>query len=287
MRMKVTKGLVLLASAAVTTALLSPVLLRAQTAAPAPAPTSAKTWIGHAAEIEEYLKTVEIVSTTTTSVGVTHPSKATLPPGGPCRYLSFKPIAPGPYNGAMESYKSEIAAYELDKLLQLNMVPPTVEKTYKKQKGAAVMWLDGVKTFVDFPSAKNGGAPTAPPDKAEFWNHQITRAKMFDNLIGNQDPNLGNWLVDANWNLAIIDHTRALFGDTTMPHVLNHVDADLWDKMKALTIESITPALSPWMSKGDIKSIIQRRDILQKKIDELVKKNGAANVFFKDSGGGL
>ena len=30
---------------------------------------------------------------------------------------------------------------------------------------------------------------------------QITRAKMFDNLIGNLDPNLGNWLVDPEWNL--------------------------------------------------------------------------------------
>ena len=32
---------------------------------------------------------------------------------------------------------------------------------------------------------------------------------MFDNLIGNIDPNLGNWLVDPSWNLILIDLTRA------------------------------------------------------------------------------
>ena len=36
--------------------------------------------------------------------------------------------SPGPPNGYWESYKSEIAAYELDKLLGMDMVPPSVEK---------------------------------------------------------------------------------------------------------------------------------------------------------------
>ena len=30
---------------------------------------------------------------------------------------------------------------------------------------------------------------------------------MFDNLIGNIDPNLGNWLLDEEWNIILIDHS--------------------------------------------------------------------------------
>jgi hypothetical protein len=281
--MRTNKLVVLLASAAVSVALLSPVLVRAQAAPAAQASTilDGKKWIGHEAEIEDYLRNVEIVSTSATGEGVTHPQKCTLPPGGPSAFLAFKPIPPGPQNGAMESYKSEIAAYEIDKILQLHMVPPVVEKVYKKQKGAAVFWIMNTKNFNAFHT--NGGAPTAPPDKTEYWNIQLTRAKMFDSLIGNMDPNLGNWLVDDDWDLFIIDHSRSLFGDTTFVHekTINHIDSELWAKMQALTLEDLTAKLSMWMSKGDIKSIIQRRDLLGKKIADLVKKNGEANVFIK------
>jgi hypothetical protein len=269
--MRMHKVVALLASAAVSSALLS-----AQAVNPRP-------WIGHEAEIEDYLRTVEIVATGTTPEGVLHPLKCTLPPGGPTQHLNFKAIPPGLYNGAQESYKSEIAAYEIDKILHLGMVPPTVEKTYNKKKGAAVFWIEGTKNFNAFPEGKAGGAPTPPASKAEYWSIQLTRAKMFDSLIGNQDPNLGNWLVDDDWNLSIIDHSRSLFGDMNFVHEkqLNHIDSELWDKMKALTMEDLTAKLSMWMSKGDIKSILDRRDKFAKLIDALVKKNGAANVFIK------
>jgi hypothetical protein len=39
----------------------------------------------------------------------------------------LKAIRPGRQTGYWESYKSEMAAYELDKLLDLQMIPPTVD----------------------------------------------------------------------------------------------------------------------------------------------------------------
>jgi len=274
----------LLTSVIVSSALLAPALLRAQAAGTASVRELSQSapWLGHEAEIEDYLRTVEIQSTTGTGEGVTHPLKAKLPPGGPVEYLAFKNIPRGPQNGAMESYQSEIAAYELDKMLHLGMIPPTVEKVYKKTKGAAVYWIPGTKNFNEL-GAKNGGAPTAPPAKSEYWNVQIIRAKMFDCLAGNQDPNLGNWLADADWNLYIIDHSRALYSDTTFPHKLNHIDSELWDRMKLLTLPDLTAKLGPWMDKGDIKTIITRRDIMAKQIADLVKKAGGdeSKVFVK------
>jgi hypothetical protein len=270
----------LLASAALMLVGLAPALVRAQDAA---AVRNPRPWLGHEQEYEDYLRNVEILSTTATGEGVTHPQKATLPPGGLTPYLAFKPIIEGPQNGGMESYRTEIAAYEIDKMLQLGMVPPVVEKVYKKQKGAAVYWLVDTKNFNQVPHPA-GGAPVAPPQKQEFFSRQITRAKMFDCLIGNQDPNLGNWLIDADWNLFIIDHSRALNGDTTFPHKLNHIDRQLWDRMKALTLDQLTPPLTPWMSKGNIKSIIERRDKMTKVIADLIKSAGGdeSKVFLRD-----
>ena len=255
-----------------------PPRLGAQAPSPAAAPVSARTWIGHAAEIENYLRTVPILKLQDLSVGVTHPRKATLPPGGPMQYLAWKVIPPARYEGFWESYLSEIAAYEMDKLLELNMVPPTVEREYHSDRGAAVMWCSPTKSFKELGGK---GAPEAPPAYAALWARQIARAKMFDNLINNLDPNLGNWLVDPAWNLILIDFSRCFTPGRNMEHELTRVDADLWDRMKALTDASITQAIGKLIGTGERKAILQRRDRMQEIIDKLVKERGAAYVFMR------
>jgi hypothetical protein len=239
-------------------------------------PVDAKTWIGKAAEYEDYLRAAEIVSMQDIGSGVTHPKRARLAPGGPFDSFAFKSIQPGLYEGFQESYKSEIAAYEIDKLLELNMVPPTVERKIKGETGAAIMWVKPTRSFKDM-----GGVPDAPPQYFEFFNRQMVRAKMFDDLIGNLDPNLGNWLVDPAWDLILIDHSRALTIRTMMPHALARVDAALWDRMKALTVESLTPALGKWLGRAEIGAIIDRRNKMEKEIDKLVKARGEDAVFIR------
>lgn len=241
-------------------------------------PATAKIWVGRAAEIETFLRTTPIVKIEDLSVGVTHPKKATLPPGGPVPYLAWKAIPPGRYSGYWESYLSEIAAYELDKLLQLNMVPPTVEREYKGDKGAAIMWASPTKSFKDLGGK---GAPEAPSVYAAAWAKQIVDAKMFDNLINNLDPNLGNWLVDPSWNLILIDHTRAFTGGTRMIHEMTRIDPDLWARMRALDEPTLHAAIGKWLIRGGEKTIIERRDKIQQIIDTLVKTHGADNVFIR------
>lgn len=253
--------------------------IRAQQPGASDPPQSAKTWVGHEAEIENYIRTVQIVKLADLSVGVTHPRKATLPPGGPTPFLAWKVIPAGRYEGFWENDQSEVAAYELDKLIELHMIPPTVERDYKGERGAAVMWALPTKSFREM-GAK--GAPDAPPRYAAAWARQIVKAKMFDNLINNTDPNLGNWFVDPAWNLILIDHTRAFTPGKNMIHEMTRVDADLWARMHALTEASIQTTIGKWIMRGEAKSLIERRDKMQQIIDALVKAHGEAFVFMKD-----
>lgn len=237
---------------------------------------NAKTWLERREALEDYLRTAEVVKMEDIPVGVTKPRRAYLAPGGLTDRMAWKTIRPGIYSGYWESYKSEIAAYELDKLLGLEMIPPTVERRVQGDLGAAVMWVSPIKSFKDL-----GGPPSAPADKLAAWSRQLIRAKMFDNLICNIDPNLGNWLVDPSWNLILIDHTRSFTTKKDMVHQLTRVDRELWDRMKALTVESLTPALEKWIGKREIGAMIERRDRLQGVIDKLVAAKGEAAVFVR------
>jgi hypothetical protein len=257
-----------------------PTLAFAQ-ASVAPASTAseptAKIWLDNHKELEDYLKTAKVIKLEEIGLGVTKPRRATLAPGGPIDRMAWKTIRPGIHGGFWESYKSEIAAYELDKLLGLGMIPPTVERQVNGDSGAAVMWAAPTKSFKDL-----GGPPSPPPAHLERWNRQLIRAKMFDNLIYNKDPNLGNWLVDPAWNLILIDHTRSFTNGTKMAHEMFRIDAELWERMKALTEETLTATLKDWLSKGDIREILKRRDKMAEIIAQMVKDKGEAAVFVRD-----
>jgi hypothetical protein len=237
---------------------------------------SAKSWIGREDEFEEYLEHAEVVDLEPIGIGVTNPYRARLAPGGPVDMFAWKPIRPGKYHGHYESYESEVAAYQLDRLLELGMVPVTVERRVGRNVGAACMWVSPAKSFREL-----GGPPKPPARHAKRWNIQLVRAKMFDNLIHNKDPNLGNWLVDPDWNLVLIDHSRAFTSDKRMAHKMTRVDRDLWERMKRLDEETLTAALGESLSRVKIRAILKRRDRMAQEIEELVAVKGETAVLLR------
>jgi hypothetical protein len=41
------------------------------------------------------------------------------------------------------------------------------------------------------------------------WNRQMATVKLFDELIANVDRNAGNLVITTDWQIYMIDHTRA------------------------------------------------------------------------------
>lgn len=237
---------------------------------------SAKTWMAQRAAIEEYLRTAPVGRMEAIGRGVTLPRRAYFEGRGPVDSMVWKPIQPGISRGYYESYKSEIAAYEIDKLLALDMVPPKVERRVQGDVGVAVMWVAPTTTFAD-----HGGLPKPPPAQAPAWNRQIVKAKMFQNLIGDIDPNLGNWLVDPSWNIILVDHSRALTGTDKLVHEMQSIDAALWSRITALTEADLYSALSTWIGKREVRGILERRKKMQSQVDRLVRSKGENQVFVR------
>ena len=158
-------------------------------------------------------------------IGVTKPQRATLENGS---RFAWKPLRPGYSKGFMESYKAEIAAYKLDRMLDMHMVPPIVERKHGRPDRRGGVWVENTK----------GWSVEKPPQGPEpKWSLQLTRMKMFDLLIANIDRNQGNLIYDADWHLFLIDHSRAFINKKDLKGLapLGRVDRKLWEKMQALT----------------------------------------------------
>jgi hypothetical protein len=266
----------ILRGVALATLLVAPMAARqeAQKAEAAPAApiavTGSKNWLGHEAEIEEYLRTAKVVQVKDVGMGVTHPKRAFFVPGGPVASVVFKPLPTSRASGYWESYRSEIAAYELDKLMGLGMVPPTVERKVQGEMGSAQLWVEHCTLLKD----RDPG--TAP--NVEAWNRQVYRQRVWDNLTGNIDRNQGNLLVDEAWNLILIDHSRAFTATMTMPFAMRKIDREFFEKLKGLDETTLKDHLGKLVLDGP-KPILKRRDKIVEHFNELIAQYGEAGVL--------
>ena len=251
---------------------LSAATLSGQVAVPAPeAGKCSLNWVGFESQIEQQLAEGKIAKMEDVPIGVTKPQRATIE-GMPVRF-AWKPLPPGYSKGFMESYKAEIAAYKLDRMLELHMVPPIVERRIESKNGAAVFWIENTRPW----------SVAKPPQGPEpQWSLQLTRMKMFDLLIANIDRNQGNLMYDADWHLFLIDHSRAFIDKNNLKGIapLGRVDRKLWEKMQALTMEDLDRGLEKWVGTKEKKSLLVRRDLMAKSIQALVARSGEKFVFY-------
>jgi hypothetical protein len=247
----------------------------APTAAPkveAPA-SGAKVWIGRHGEIQEYLRTAPIERIVKVGEGVTDPDRAFFVAGGLAESALVKVLPPKRQGGFWESYKSEIAAYELDRLLGLDMVPITVERRIEGLRASVQLWVNDAELLSEVGSRK--------PAKPLAWAKQVCRQRIFDALTSNIDRNAGNMLVDDDWNLILIDHSRA-FATNNTPFLdkINQADREIYDALKALDEATLMERLKPWLfGDSSVRALLERRDKIVERLQRFVQERGEAAVF--------
>ena len=252
-----------------------------------------KSWLGRHEEVENLLRTAEIEGFKPIGQGVTNPWRITLRNGDEKFRAAYKPIKSGRYHGYWESYTAEVAAYELDKMLGLNMVPPTVVRRIKRvrvdiDKGSLQLWAEDSNLYRDVQDK----TPRTPS-----WNHELSRMKMFDVLINNEDRNAQNFMVDPHFHIILIDHSRAFTTGTMIlkkPKRLPvQFDRKLAEKLKGLNRERLDAQLGSvefedgsmkLLSGGQIKAVLKRRDALLAHLQKLIEERGEAMVLFNYDG---
>lgn len=231
-------------------------------AAPSAAP-SFKVWIGRYTEYEEFLRTAVIDRTTV--IGTT--LRVFFKPGGLAASAALK----------RDSYKPGIAAYRLDRVLNLDMVPPTVEVRHNDAMASLALWVENARMLKQL-NERNVRAPD--PVK---WNYQLHRAHAFEDLVANLDEeHEGSPIVDPQWNLLVLDHSRAFTNTLAQPYEigtkLNQIDRPFFDRIKALDKATVRRAIGD-LGGGAVDALFARRDNIVKAFEKLAAQQGANQVF--------
>jgi len=252
-------------------------------AAQAPAP--AVTPVLSDAAIEAFLAKAPIVSIRPLGTGTTNSRRATLSDGTLTHDAHVQIVdAQKTDNKArtiertfLDSYRYNIAAYRLARLVGLQNVPPSVERVVEGERAAVTWWIDDVLMDEKERKEKNTSGPNAVRT-----GRQIRVMHIWDELIHNTDRNQGNIIWARDWSLWLIDHTRSFQPVDALikPEEVSAAETSQLKALRGLTEASIAKAVGSSLTRLEIVATLQRRDRIVKLLDAHIAKQGEAAVIF-------
>jgi len=237
-------------------------------------------------EMEDFLLNARIGATKGRNKGVTDARRVSLSDGRITHdaqiqdvdiFKSIFQLGKATEVNFVDSYRYNIAAYRLSRLLGLDNVPVSVLRQVDGKPAAVTWWLDDVLMEEGQRQKKK---LTGPNPERTAMNIYILR--VFDELIQNRDRNAGNLLWTKDWTMWMIDHTRAfrLGRELQNPALLDRCERDLLERMRGLTATAVTEVMGDVLRKPEVDALMARRDAIVKLFDDRIAKRGEAAVLY-------
>jgi len=177
----------------------------------------------------------------------------------------------------------------MDKLLGLNMIPPTVQRVFKLKRGSLQYWITSEMSELD----RYKKEIDIPPEHLEAWSKTKYIMRAFDCIIGNDDRTKQNTRYTKDWRIILIDHSRCFrssehwvenlpFGKNgfKQPAQIRTLPRAFVERIKALNYKNIQKAVGISLKDSEIKAVLARKDLLVKEIDDLIMEKGEDEVLY-------
>jgi hypothetical protein len=242
-------------------------------------------------QIRTFLKSAKVIRSATTTKGVTAPKRLTLSDGNITHDAVFqaiderKTVANLGGRGRqstvelnfVDSYKYNIAAYEIATMLGLDsMMPVYVERRWNGQVGSISWFVPALMDESDRLKKK-----IQPPNPAD-WNNQMYRMRVFSSLLRDTDRNLTNVLITHQWKVMMIDFSRAFRLQAALLHEkdLGKIDRKLLAKLESLSRDQVKQATEDLLTSYELDVMMKRRDLLVAHFKKLVAERGEDKVLY-------
>lgn len=189
---------------------------------------------------------------------------------------------------ARRMYQNQVAAYRLDRMIGLNMVPVTVLRKVDGKKGAVQIWVQGGR-------GRDQIADAEIPTLDEEFRPLIARARAFNALIGLEAKDRLEFgkvvLPTIPPRVVVLDNAISFTDDSEIASLRDEgcgpVGAVFLRSLGTLEAKAMKKTLGDLLSKGQIVAVLQRRDkILQlcetpdpgwwPKVQENIQKEGGS-----------
>lgn len=181
-----------------------------------------------------------------------------------------------------DCYKYGIAAYELDKLLDFNMVPPVVEREIDGRKGSLQLFIEDYLTEEDR-RIRN----IEPPDLEKF-NKTMEELTVFENLTYSlslcAERELDDILImhREDWKVWRVDFSEAFF---PIPELIpsceiTRCSKKLYQNLLKLDDKVVKAKLKNYLNDEEMSTLLERKRLIIEKIKQLIKEKGEESVLF-------
>jgi hypothetical protein len=238
-------------------------------------------------QMKQFLLTAKVIKSGPAHKGITHTLRLTLTDGTITHDAHFQPIDEHAMMKQMasgrtemnfvDSYKYNIAAYELAAMLGLDdMVPVYVQRKYDGKTGSFGWWL---LVKMDEADRLEQKIPVPDPDS---WNKQMYRVRVLDQLVYDTDANLTNVQIGEDWKIYRIDFSRAfrLDKDLQTPKDLVQYDRQLFTKLKTLDGNELAVRTKAFLTKQEVQAVMTRRDKILDHFQKLIAEKGENEILY-------
>jgi hypothetical protein len=226
-------------------------------------------------QLEDFLISADVVSIEDIGEGITEPRRVTLSKDGRnCRAI-FKTVdiesTDMHYTNRFEAvfsdkYAYEVAAYRLDRMLAIGLVPVTVIREIDGELGSLQYWIENAVNLQDAADAE------LPVGNMDLLLQRLMLTYVFDAMIYNIDRNFNNILVrPASDDFFLIDHSRAFRTHRKLPALEDPREIPLPRRvaigLKGTDLTTLESELDGLLSNQQIRAIDRRRQQLIRELD--------------------
>ncbi len=174
-----------------------------------------------------------------------------------------------------DSYKYELAAYALDKLLGFNRIPPMIKREIENTWGSLQIRIENCFGL----SEKN---EKVPPDPQAF-SDTLEEINVFENLIYNERTDLDDILIHKEtWEVFRVDFSEAFSPTPELipEQKIKRCSKELFRNLQELSDNVIKARLEEYLNEDEISALLRRKALIIETIENLIKEKGRKAVLF-------